>query len=262
MPIVAHSESDLLAELAPLMAKRGFVLRKSYPQFRKVVSGTIVATIQPRYTIDSEIIRPVVGLTEARHERLRAQLLATGRKSAEVGERPQWDRPTVAVWHPQSMGAAELRDPYGRTHPFWVRALGWPTVRENLLRWVDGSALPWVRRYANFDSIVDPLARAAAARKERGVADADDLLIGLYLAGRVDAAREVVREYSRYATDPPGSTVPSLDDIEPEAAAASAGPRPTDSPPRAPRRPGHLIDVNLLLVRLAQRFDPGLIDAL
>lgn len=172
MPIVAHSESELFAELAPLMAKRGFALRKSYPQFRKVVSGTIVATIQPRYTIDSEIFRPVVGLTEARHERLRAELLATSRKSAEVGERPHWDRPTVAAWHPQSMGAAELRDPYGRTHPFWVRALGWPTVRDNLLRWVDGSALPWVRRYANFDSIVDLLARAAAARRERGVADA------------------------------------------------------------------------------------------
>ena len=258
----APPEATLLADLAPAMAERGFALRRGYAQFRKVVSETIVATIQPRYAADTVLFRPVVGLTETRHERLRMELTATARKPVETGRRARWDRPTVVAWHPQSIGPAELRDAFGRTHPFWVRALGWAAVRENLLRWVDGSALPWVRRYGNLDAIVDLLARAAAARRERGVADADDLLIGLYLAGRVDEARALAREYRRYASDPPGAIVPSLDDGGPDEETARATRRPKSTSRRAPRRPGHLIDLDLLLGRLAQRFDSGLLDAL
>ena len=136
-------------------------------------------------------------------------------------------------------------------------------MRANLLRWVDQSALPWVRRHANLDSILELLARAAAARKERGVADADDLLIGLYLAGRIDAARALAREYRRYDTDPSTALVPAMEDDGLEGiAAARAASRPRSAASRKPRRPGHLINIDLLLARLALRFDPGLLDAL
>ena len=65
----------LLADLAPAMAERGFVLRRAYAQFRRTIDDTIVATIQPRYVAEAIVFRPVVGLTEARHERLRSPVL-------------------------------------------------------------------------------------------------------------------------------------------------------------------------------------------